>query len=314
VTSIDPSMPITYSPAAVANTMVEGLATDQNNLASLEQQVSTGFAINSPSDNPEGAANLLQLNASLTRFTQYQTNAADGKGWLEAGNGAVNSVLDVLHQVQSIVESVSGAQLAGNGSELPSLAEQVSSALSEISNLANTTYENGQPIFGGTGNATQAYDSSGNYLGAGNAPTRTVAPGTQIAVSLTGPQVFGTGTSGLLSQTSGSLGVLSQIVSDLQSGTPASISNVEGSDLQSLNAAIQTVEGAASTLGANQQAIEQFSAQATQTAGALQQQLGSVQDVNMASAITNLQLQQTAYQAALWATSQLSTDDLAKYL
>lgn len=314
MTSIDPTLPITMSPSSVSNQMIEDLGGDQTNLASLEQQISTGFAINQPSDNPEGAANLLQLNASLTRYTQYQTNAADGQGWLEAGNSALSSVMSVLDQVQSIVEGVSGDQLSGNGNELPSLAEQVSSALSEITNLANTTYENGQPIFAGTGNATQAYDSSGTYVGAGSAPTRTVAPGTQIAVSMTGPQIFGSGTTGLLSQTSGSLGVLAQIVQDLQTGTQASVSNVEGADLTNLNAAIQQVSAAAATLGSNQQAIEQFNTQASQATSTLQQQLGSVQDVNMASAITNLQLEQTSYQAALWATSQLSTDNLAKYL
>jgi flagellar hook-associated protein 3 FlgL len=314
MTSITPASPIIVSPSTSAQTMIQGLTTDQNNLANLEEEVSTGFAINTPSDNPEGAANLLQLNASLTRYTQYQNNAADGQGWLQSGNNTLNSVLSVLHQVQSVVESVSGQQLAGNGNELPSLAAQVTSALSEITNLANTTYENGQPIFGGTGSATQAYDPSGNYLGAGSAPTRTVAPGTQIAVSLTGPQVFGTGTSGLLSQTPGALGVLAQIASDLQSGTPTSVNQVETTDLQNLNASIQTVENAASTLGASQQAVEQFSSQATDQVTSLQEQLGSVQDINMASAITNLQLQQTAYQAALYATSQLSTDNLAKYL
>ena len=318
MTSIDSSLPVTtplqMSPNTITQSMIQGLSTDQTNLSQLEEEISTGFAINTPSDNPAGAADLLQLNASLTRFSQYQTNASDAQGWLQTGNTAINSVLSVLHQVQSVVESVSGAQLAGNGSELPSLSAQVTSALNELIDLANTTYENGQPIFGGTGNATQAYDSSGNYLGAGSAPTRTVAPGTQIAISLTGPQVFGSGTSGLLGQTPGSLGVLAQIASDLSTGTSTSITNVETTDLQNLNSAIQTVEDAASTLGANQQAVGQFSSQASSTVTALQQQLGSLQDVNMATAITNLQMQQTAYQAALWATSQLSTDNLAQYL
>ena len=131
------------------------------------------------------------------------------------------------------------------------------------------------------------------------------------AHTLQKPQTRGKKT---LSQTPGALGVLAQIASDLQSGTPTSVNQVETTDLQNLNASIQTVENAASTLGASQQAVEQFSSQATDQVTSLQEQLGSVQDINMASAITNLQLQQTAYQAALYATSQLSTDNLAKYL
>ena len=60
--------------------------------------------------------------------------------------------------------------------------------------------------------------------------------------------------------------------------------------------------------------MQGFAAQATASTSALQQELGAAQDVNMAQAITNLQLQQTSYQAALYATSQLHTDSLAEYL
>jgi flagellar hook-associated protein 3 FlgL len=314
MTTFDPMSAITMSPSVVSQTMVGDLNSDQTNLASLENQISTGFAINQPSDNPEGAADLLQLNQSLTRYTQYQTNASDADGWLQTGNNTLNTVLNVLQTVKSTVESVSGTNIAGGSDALSSLAAQVQNALSEITDLANTTYENGQPIFGGTGSSTSAYDATGTYQGAGSAPTRTVAPGTQISVSLTGPEVFGSGTTGLLSQTPGALGVLAQIASDLTSGTPSAVSNLEGSDLTNLDSAIQTVTNAASTLGASQDAVQQFSTQAASTVDSLQQQLGSIQDVNMATAISNLQLQQTAYQAALWATSQLSTDNLAQYL
>lgn len=314
MSSIESATAVTMSPSVLAQTMISGLSTDQNNLASLQQQISSGFAISTASDNPEGAANILQLNASLTRYTQYQSNAADALGWLQTGNSTVNTVLNVLHQVQSLAESVSGQQLGAGQAALSGIADQVDAALSQLQSIANTTYENGQPIFGGTGAQTQAYDSSGNYLGAGSPPTRTVAPGTQIAVAVTGPQVFGTGTTGVLSTTPGSLGVLAQMSADLRAGTTSSISQVEGADLTNLNNVISQAENAAATLGANQQSVEQFSAQATSNVSTLQQQLSSLQDVNMASAITNLQLQQTAYQAALYATSQLSTESLAKYL
>lgn len=302
------------TPTVLSNSLISDLSTDQNSLSALEQQVASGNAISVASDNPVGAANMLQLQGSLTRTNQYASNAQDGVGWLSEGNSTVNSVLSVLQQVQSLVESVSGNTLAGGTQAMTAIATQVQGALSQLLNLANTQYAGGQPIFAGTGNPTQAYDSQGNYLGAGNAPTRTVAPGTQVAVGVTGPQVFGSGTTGLLSTVPGNLGVLAQIVQDLNSGSSTSIHQVETTDLGNLDAAVSTVESAAAQLGANQQAVEGFATQATNTATALQQELGSVQDVNMAQAITNLQLQQTGYQAALYATSQLSQESLAKYL
>ncbi|HVC24887.1 MAG TPA: hypothetical protein VND23_03935, partial [Acidimicrobiales bacterium] len=165
-------------------------------------------------------------------------------------------------------------------------------------------------------NPSVAYDAYGNYLGNSSAPTRTVAPGTRVPVAVTGPQVFGTGTTGLLGTGSGgsAVGVLQQIVNDLQTGTAASISNVENTDLTNLNNSLNQAETAAGVLGASQQSVEGFSTQATGSVSSLQQELGSVQDTNMAQALTSLQLQQAAYQSALYATSQLSSDSLVKYL
>lgn len=326
MTSIPSTSPIVVTPVTLVSTMDQGLSTDQANLASLEQQIATGNAITQPSDNPAGASSLLQLQGSLTRANQYSSNAQDGIGWLTLANSTANSIIGVVQNVLSLVQGVSGASLTGEASTRTSTAAQVSAALNELTNLANTTYEGNQPIFAGTANATQAYDGNGNFVGGGNPPVRTVAPGTQIPVSVTGPTMFGSGTTGLLGNGQGTVpgsgppptttptGVLQQIVNDLNTGSAASLSHLQNVDLPNLQAAFNQVSTAAGTLGAAQQQVQGFAQQATDSVTALDQQLGAVQDVNVAQAITSLQLQQTAYQEALYATSQLSTDSLAKYL
>ncbi len=316
MTSITATTPIVVTPNALTSSMIGTLTADQANLATVEQQVSTGNQLNVASDNPAAAADVLQLQGSLTRANQYSANAQDGIGWLSLGNSTVNSVLSVIQSVKSTVEGVSGSTLTNDPATISSIAQQVQSALQQLTNLANTQYENGQPMFAGTGNSTAAYDANGNYLGNAVPPTRTVAPGTQVAVAVTGPQVFGSGTTGLLGTGQGGspVGVLQQIVNDLKTGTSASISNVEGTDLTNLSNALGTAETAAGVLGANEQSVQGFSTQATSTVASLQQELGNVQDTNMAQAITSLQLQQVAYQSALYATSQLSSDSLVKYL
>ncbi|MDA8295492.1 MAG: hypothetical protein M0004_02680 [Actinomycetota bacterium] len=321
---IEATTPINITPNTLANTMDTGLVADQTNLASLEQQISTGNAINQASDNPAGAAQLLRLQSGLTRANQYQANANDGIGWLTLANSTTTSILNQLQSVRSLVEGVSGNSLTGNASTLQTTADQVNAAMQNLINLANTTYAGGQPIFAGTGGqtspagATIAYQSDGTYVGSGNAPTRTVAPGTSIPVSVTGPDIFGSGASGLL----GSSGILQSIICDLNgtappgspSGTPPrSLSDLPG-DYSNLQAALNNAEAAAGTLGAQQDSMQSFATQASDSVSALTQQLGNVQSTNMAEAITSLQLQQTSYQEALYATAQLSTDSLAKYL
>ena len=95
-----------------------------------------------------------------------------------------------------MVESVSGANLSNQPGALQALADQVVVGAAGAASTWPTPTTAGQAIFAGTGNVTQAYDQNGNYVGGGSAPTRTVAPGVQVAVGVTGDQVFGIGDDG----------------------------------------------------------------------------------------------------------------------
>lgn len=303
------STAISYTPSIIAGQLVDGLNADQAQQAQLEVELSTGDMINQPSQNPAGAAQLLQLNSSLSRAGQYVSNANDGAGWLAQGNSTMNQIISALQQAQQAVMSVSGATLSGQPAAIQGIATQVQSVQQELLALANTTY-GGQAIFAGTGNVTGAYDANGNYVGGGSPPTRTVAPGVQVAIAVTGPSVFGTGATGLL----GSNGVLSQIVQDLNTGTSQSLNNVETTDLQNLNNAIAQVESQAAVMGANYQRVEAFSQQATDTQQALQGEMTGLDATNVAQVTTELTQAQQSYQSALWATSQLSQDSLVQFL
>ncbi len=300
---------ISYTPQIIAQQMIAGLNSDQASQATLEQELSSGDMINKPSDNPAGAADLMQLNASMVRSQQYAANATDGSGWLSLGNSTMNQILSALQQARQAVLSVTGANLSGQPGAIQGLAQQVQSVRQELINLSNTTY-GGQAIFAGTGNVTTAYDQNGNYVGGGSAPTRTVAPGVQVAVAVTGDQVFGTGSTGLL----GSTGVLAQIVQDLQTGTPASLNSAATTDLQALDAATATVTAQAADMGANYQRMQTFAQQATNTQQALQAQMAGLDATNVGQVSTQLTEAQQSYQSALWATSQLSQESLVQFL
>jgi len=309
VTDVLGSGAISYTPSIIADQLITGINSDQAQQATLEQELSSGDVINQPSDNPAGAADLLQLNATLARTQQYAANATDGTAWLSLGNATMNQIMSALQQAQQTVLSVSGAQLANEPGALQGLATQVSSIRQALINLANTTY-GGQAIFSGTGNVSQAYDQNGNYVGGGSAPTRTVAPGVQVAVGVTGGQVFGSGTTGLL----GTTGVLAQIVQDLQTGTTASLNNVQNADAQALSTAITQVSDQAAEMGANYQRMQAFAQQATNSQQVLQGQISGIDSTNVAQVSTQLTEAQQSYQSALWATSQLSQDSLVQFL
>jgi len=300
---------ISYTPTDIANQMMGNINTQQSLQASLEEQLSSGTQINSPSDNPAGAASVLRLSSSIARATQYQANATDGLGWLSLGDSTMNSIVSTLQSVQQSAESITGTALTGGSVALHAVAAQITGASQQLLSLANTTY-NGQAIFAGTGNVTQAYDANGNYVGGGSAPTRTVGPGTQVPIAVTGTAVFGTGSTGLL----GPGGALAQLVSDINTGTPASLEAATTTDLTAVNTALTQVETQAGTLGSSYQQMQAFSLQATATSTALQTQMSGTDGTNVAQVSTELTQAQQTYQSGLWAISQLQQDSLVQYL
>jgi flagellar hook-associated protein 3 FlgL len=310
MTNVNGIAPVVITPSILAASLGRSLSADQASMATLENQVATGRAVAKPSDNPAQASNILLLQSALTRAKQYASNAQDGVGWLTLGNGTMNSIMNVLQRVQSALVGLTGDVTAGTAGVTTGVATTVSDARQELINLANTQYA-GQAIFAGTGTPRIAYNATGTYVGAGVAPTRTVAPGTRVAVAVTGPEVFGpTGATSLLGKT----GILATIAAQITSGTVAQINKAATTGLAALQSAMANVEAQAGRLGADQQSMEGFASQATASVAALSTELQGAQDVTLGEATTNLQALQTSYQAALYVLSQVHTDSLLQYL
>ncbi len=300
---------ISYTPNVIASQLLSSLDANQAQQATLESQLSTGNLVNQPSDNPTLAGSLLASSSSLARAQQYSTNASDATAWLGLGTSTLNSLISTLQSAKQSVMSLSGNSLANPQGAVAGTTAALQATMQQVLSLANTTYGN-QAIFSGTGNVTTAYDSSGNYVGGGNAPTRTVGPGVSVSVSATGPSVFGTGSTGLLGPT----GVLSKLIADVSTGTPASINTAATTDLAALDSAIQNVTNQAASLGAAYQSVQTYATQATSVQTALQTQISTQNSVNVAQATTALTQAQNSYQAGLWATSQIELHSLVSYL
>jgi flagellin-like hook-associated protein FlgL len=131
-----------------------------------------------------------------------------------------------------------------------------------------------------------------------------------VPISVTGEQVFGSGATGLL----GSTGILSQIAQDLQTGTTASLNNVQTTDAQALSTAITQVTTVAAQMGASYQSMQTFAQQAANTQQTLQTQISGIDSTNVAQVSTQLTEAQNSFQSALWATSQLGQESLVQFL
>ena len=282
------------------------IASLQANLAKLQQyqqELSSGQAVNQPSDNPANATASLQYRSDITRTQQYATNAADGLAWLGMADSTLSGMVTSADQARSLL--LQGANGTSTVQDRNTLADQVDSLRQGLLSSANTQYL-GRPIFGGTTSNAVAYDSTtGAYLGDNGSVNRNVAPSSTVAVNLNGPTVFGPAGSSLFD-------ALGQVSADLRN--PANTANLTGPDLNSLDAVIGTMTSAQAVVGARYNRVQDMQTRAQTTLGTLQSGLSSVEDADLPSTITNLQLQQTAYQAALAASAKIIQPSLADFL
>lgn len=286
---------------AFSQELMSSLNAGELNAQSLQQQLATGSSVLAPSSNPTGAVDALSAQAAATQANTWVTNATDGTSRLGLANQTLNEVLAQISQLQQSVESVSTANFSPAGSS--ALAVKVQGIGQSILAEANTSYE-GYAIFGGTSGATDAFSSSGAYLGNTTAPTRTVGPGIQLAAGVTGDTVFGTGATGLF-------GVINQTVSDLQAGNTNAVLST---DLPALNNWYSQMQGSAAQVGSLYDEMSAASSQAQSTAQTLSTQASNITAVDLPQVSTELSLQQSTLQAALYSLSQVVPQSLVQYL
>ncbi|MGC8625974.1 MAG: flagellar hook-associated protein FlgL [Acidimicrobiales bacterium] len=292
--------------------MVADLESSLSNLTELQQEAASGKSLNQPSDNPVGTAEVLSLNAQIGRFQQYSANISDGQSWLNTADSTLGSVIKALDQVQTDV--LSGANASSQDStSLQALSQQVLATKQQVIGLANTTYNN-RYIFSGTygispyPQATAGVSSSPDiaykYAGNDQPVTRVVAPGETTDVSVTGDQVFGSGSNSVFA-------LLDTISQDLASGNTSQLSGADLTQLQSAIAKVTTAQGDVGALGAG---LANAATNATNTVQSLQTQVANITDANEAQVATELDLAETSYQAALETTAKIIQPSLVDFL
>lgn len=292
---------------ALTQMLANQLVSQESSISQLQTQVATGQKLNRPSDNPSAVTQVLSLSRQASQLSSWQSNAATATSWLSTASGAVSDSLQAMQSARTLLLQAAN-QGTQNVSSYEAIGTQLQGIAKNLVDLANTQYE-GRALFAGTSASQQAYDSSGNYLGNGDAPTVVVGPGPGVGqsvdTSLPGTQVFGAGASSVFS-------TLQTISVALNSGSPTSaeISNA----INALDNNISVAQKASGTLGTASDQVSSESAAITAQLSTVQASQSNLEDVNIASATTQLNMEMTNYQAALWAASRAIPETLQQFI
>jgi len=131
---------------------------------------------------------------------------------------------------------------------------------------------------------------------------RTIGANTKVPVNVDGRLVFGEGVDSIF-------GILSDIATKLD-GDPTGL----GDDLTRLDAKVVGIKNGLSTVGARTNQLERMRQAADDAVLNVSKTLSDVEDIDLPQTITELQLQQTAYQAALAAGARVVQPSLIDFL
>jgi flagellar hook-associated protein 3 FlgL len=276
------------------------LAANKSELARVQAQAGDLKAINRPSDNPSGTASSLQVRGQQAAAAQYGRNIDNGRGWLTTIDSALSSTTDILRQVKDLTIQGSNGTLSASARE--GIAAELEGLRAELLGQANTTFM-GRNVFAGNTDAGVAFTNASPpvFNGTNSAVTRRVADGVTVRVDVDGAAVFGTGPGNVFD-------LIETVAGNLRSGVDPSAS------LAAIDKRMQIVITRHSEVGSRDAQIQRAQEVNMKQQGTLEDRRAAIEDVDMAKAFLDLQLQQTNYSAALAVTAKVLPQTLMDFL
>jgi flagellar hook-associated protein 3 FlgL len=289
---------------AVTQTALLGLNSNLSSVAKLQQQLTSGKLISSPSDSPTGTNKALQIRQDQSAVQQFAKNISDGQSWLDSTDTALTTVIGQVQRVRALTVQALNAGATSTSSQ-QAVSVEVGALRESLLGVANSSI-NDRALFGGVTQGSAAYDTDGTYVGAppvGEGITRRVSNADRIRIDVTGPEAFGTpGPDDLFA-------LVGRIAANVQ-GNPDALSG----DLAELDVAIDRLLGAAASVGARSARMEAAGQVNTDLQLTLASQLVDVEDIDLARTIMELNQSEVGYKAALQATAQVIQPTLVDFL
>ncbi|GAA3795265.1 flagellar hook-associated protein FlgL [Cellulomonas soli] len=287
----------------VQRSTLGNLQSNLRTMADLQTKMSSGKNVNAPSDDPAAASDMLRLRADQRTSNQYSRNATDAEAWLTTVDTALTSSLSALRRARDL--TVQGGDAALGAQSREALAAEIDGVKAQLLSQSNTTYL-GRTVFAGTSNAGVAFDSTtyaftGTVAGVTPPVERKVGDAVDVRVDADGAAVFGEGTTSVFA-------LLDDIATQLRAGGDPTAS------LDDIDTHMDAMLTQVASVGARHNQVLTAQSTLADRQLALTTQLSSIEDIDLAAVILDLQAQEVAYKGALGATSKVLQPTLLDYL
>ncbi len=293
--------------------LLQGINQYSSAINTLSQELSTGMAVNEPSDDPVATGAIMRTNTYIADLNENVSVINTAQSVSQAASSAMSNSTSILSDVQTAAtEAANGTNSAA---QLQALGTQVNQDLDSLVQDANTQFE-GNYLFSGTATNTAPIavttDSQGNiqeitYQGSDTQVTYPVSQSRSSPASVTAQAAY-----------MNVLTAVKQLRDDLnntQGLSSQAQATALSNDLGAITAAQTSFTGQAAEVGSYQSLLTSLSTQMQTSLTNAQTTLANLQDANTAQISVQLQSAQTAYQAIVSSeANQMQAPDLFSYL
>lgn len=158
----------------------------------VQQQMTTGRRIVTPSDDPVAAAQVLNVQQSKDINTQFATNIKYATTALTYEEGHLGSIVDMFGNIKELAVSATSSSLTS--SQRTAIATELRARFDGLMAIANAKDENGQYLFSGFKGDIQPFtgsvDSTVSYAGDAGERQIQISPSRVIKTGDSGANVF----------------------------------------------------------------------------------------------------------------------------
>ena len=292
--------------AATMRDTYDGIATAAERMIKYQRQISTGIRVAQPSDDPSATATAISEKAAKASYEQYVQAGDSAESRLSVADTLLSDIIDKLSAARTAILSAQGSETTDaqreNGAQ--SLASLRDAILEDVTTSFRGTY-----MFGGAAGTVRPYSKDVNgvvqpYAGSAQEVTVDIDRNRPVTVVFNGDAI-----------------VTGNDATDLFTAFEDAITAARAGDADALHTASGALQRAfdrasqvQSTVGTSLNAIADHSARLESAGRASTARVSSLEEANMAEAISGLQQAETAYNAALGAASHTTRRSLFDYL
>ncbi len=269
-----------------------------------QEQIASQLRVAKPSDDPSIFGQVILDKSALADNDQWIRNIQFGTARVAVGDQTLGQTQSLISRVRELAVQARSDTTSAQGRV--TIAQEVRQLHRQLIQLANTEVA-GQPVFAGTKTDAPPFvlgvGDTVSYQGNSESQSIGVGPNQTTQIVLPGDQVFTGPTTNIFDG-------LSNLLVALESNNGAGIEVGIGS----LDKAIDQISLAQGQIGAIANRLDTAHGTSLVVSAAIQQALSDQTDTDLATALTELQLQQTAYQATSQTFIRLFDSSLLKFL